>query len=144
MATNGFEFAYSLDGSTPVVRDFPVSGTGTFGVGDLVVLSSGKLAKAANTVSTVAAVMQEGRTTGADGDLMKAAIITNAQVWRCSFDAATYSASIGVRLQDIASSRLLDADDATNGSLALVEARTDPHDASYAVGYVVFTNVQLG
>jgi hypothetical protein len=144
MATNGFEFAYSLDGSTPVVRDFPVNGTGTFSVGDLVVISSGKLAKAANTVSTVAAVMQETRTTGSDGDLMKAAILTNQQVWRCSFDAATHSASVGARTQDIASSRLLDADDATNGSLALVESRDDPHDAAYKVGYVVFTNVQLG
>ena len=144
MATNGFEFAYSLDGSTPVVRDFPVNGTGTFSVGDLVVLSSGKLVKAANTVSTVAAVMQEGRTTGSDGDLMKAAILTSSQVWRCSMDAATYSASIGDRTQDIANSRWLYANDATNGSLALVEARTDPHDASYAVGYVVFTNIQIG
>lgn len=144
MATNGFEFAYSLDGSTPVERDFPVSGTGTFSAGDLVVLSSGKLTKAGNTVNTVAAVMQETRTTGADGDLMRAAILTNQQVWRCSFDAATYSASIGTRTQDIVSSRLLDADDATGGSLALVEARVDPHDATYAVGYVVFTNVQMG
>jgi hypothetical protein len=144
MATYGFEFAYSLDGSTPVVRDFPVNGTGTFSEGDLVVIASGKLVKAANTVATVAAVMQETRTTGSDGDLMKAAIITNQQVWRCSFDDTTASAAIGARTQDIASSRLLDASDATNGSLALVETRTDPHDASYLVGYVVFTNVQLG
>lgn len=144
MTTNGFEFAYALDGSTPVERDLPVSGTGTFSVGDLVLFSSGKLTKAGNTVNTVAAVMMETRTTGADGDLMRAALLTNQQVWRCSFDAATYSASMGVRTQDIASSRALDADDATNGSLALVEARDDPHDAAYAVGYVVFTNVQLG
>ncbi len=144
MATNGFEFAYSLDGSTPVERDFPVNGTGTFSVGDLAVLNtSGKLIKAANTVSTVAVVMQETRTTGSDGDNMKAAILTPAQVWRCSFDAATHSASIGVRTQDIVSSRQLDADDATNGSLAVVETRDDPHDASYKVGYVTFTNCQL-
>ena len=143
MATQGFEFAYSLDGSVPVVRDFEVDGTGTFGVGDLVVLASGQLVKAANTVSTVAAVLQEGRSSGSDGDKLKAAIITNQQVWRCTFDATTYSASLGIRTQDIASSRLLDADDAANGSLAVIDVVDDPHDAN-PIGYVVFTNVQFG
>jgi len=143
MATQGFEFAYSLDGSVPVVREFEVDGTGTYGAGDLVIFSSGQLAKAASTVATVAAVLQESRTTGADGQLMKAAVITNQQVWRCSYDATTYSASIGVRTQDIASSRLLDADDAGNGSLAVIDVVDDPHGAN-PIGYVVFTNVQFG
>lgn len=143
MATNGFEFAYSLDGSVPVVRDFEVDGTGTFSVGDVVVLASGQLTKAANTVSTVTAVMQETRTTGADGDLMKAAIVTRAQVWRCSIDAATYSASIGTRTQDIASSRLIDANDATNGSLVVIDVTDDPHDTN-PIMYVVFDNPTFG
>ena len=142
MATNGFEFAYALDGSTPTIRDYPVSGTGTFSQGDLVVFSSGKLTKAANTVATVSAVMMETRTTGADGDLMKVALLTNEQVWRCSMDAATYSASVGIRTQDIASSRVLDANDATNGSLAVVDVVADPHDTN-PIGYVVFTNISL-
>jgi hypothetical protein len=143
MATNGFEFAYSLDGSVPVVRDLPVTGTNTYKSGDLVVLSSGKLAKVSNSVSTVSAVLQESRESGADGDLMKAAIITTAQVWRASMDAATYSASIGAETQDVAGSRLLDANDASGGSLALVEVRDDPHDTN-PIGYVVFTNVSFG
>lgn len=143
MATQGFEFAYSLDGSVPVVRDFEVDGTGTYGVGDLVVLASGQLVKAANTVATVAAVLQEARASGSDGDKVKAAIITNQQVWRCTFDATTFSASLGIRTQDIASSRLLDADDAANGSLAVIDVVDDPHDTN-PVGYVVFTNVQFG
>jgi hypothetical protein len=143
MATNGFEFAYSLDGSVPVVRDFEVDGTGTYGIGDLVVLASGQLTKAANTVSTVTAVLQEARTTGSDGDLMKAAIITKSQVWRCSIDAATYSASICTRTQDIASSRLLDANDATNGSLVVIDVVDDPHDTN-PVMYVVFSNITFG
>ncbi len=143
MATNGFEFAYSLDGSVPVVRDLPVTGTNTYKSGDLVVLSSGKLAKVSNSVSTVSAVLQESRESGADGDLMKAAIITTAQVWRASMDAATYSASIGTETQDVAGSRLLDANDASGGSLALVEVRDDPHDTN-PIGYVVFTNVSFG
>lgn len=143
MATQGFEFAYSLDGSVPVVRDFEVDGTGTYSVGDLVVLASGQLTKAANTVSTVSAVLQETRTTGSDGDLMKAAIITSAQVWRCSMDAATYSASIGTRTQDIASSRLLDANDAANGSLVVLDVVDDPHDTN-PIGYVVFSNISFG
>lgn len=143
MATKGFEFAYSLDGSVPVVRDFQVSGTGTFEPGDLVTVSSGKLTKAANTVATVAAVMQEGRTTGSDGDYMKAAIITREQVWRASMDAATYSASIGTRTQDIASSRALDANDAANGSLVVLDVVDDPHDTN-PIGYVVFSNIMFG
>lgn len=143
MATQGFEFAYSLDGSVPVVRDFEVGGNGTYGVGDLVVLASEQLVKATNTVSTVAAVLQEGRASGSDGDKLKAAIITNQQVWRCTFDAATISAPLGIRTQDIASSRLLDADDAANGSLAVIDVVDDPHDTK-PIGYVVFTNVQFG
>lgn len=143
MATQGFEFAYSLDGSVPVVREFEVDGTGSYGVGDLVTFTSGQLAKVANTANTVAAVLQESRASGSDGQKMKAAIITSQQVWRCSFDAATYSASIGARTQDVAGSRLLDADDAGNGSLVLIDAVADPH-ATNPVGYVVFSNVHFG
>jgi len=144
MATQGFEFAYSLDGSVPVVRQLKVTGTGTFGVGDLVTMSSsGKLEKGAGSVATVAAVMQEKRDSGTDGQLMKVALLTNQQVWRCSFTATTFSASVGTRTQDIASPRTLDAADAANGSLSVIDIIGDPHDTN-PIGYVVFTKVQYG
>jgi hypothetical protein len=143
MTTNGFEFAFALDGSVPTLRPMAVAGTGTFAAGDLLTISTvGKLTKAGNTVSTVAAVMQDQRDSGDDGEFMKVAIITREQVWRASFDAATYSASIGTRTQDIADARSLDANDAANGSL-IVHHVEEGMSGPNPVGYVVFTNVAL-
>lgn len=144
MATQGFEFAYSLDGSVPVVRHMKVSGTGSYGVGDLVVATTdGTLEKAVNSVAMVAAVLQEKRDTGTNGQYMKVALITNQQVWRCSYNGATHSASIGTRTQDITSARQLASTYATTGSLVVLDVVDDPHDTN-PIGYVVFSNVQFG
>ena len=77
MATKGFEFAYMLDGSnaTPVIRDMAVNGTGAFAVGDLTVAdSAGQLGRVTSTTGEVTAVIQEARTSGSDGDYLRAAI----------------------------------------------------------------------
>lgn len=142
MATKGFEFAYSLDGSIPTVMDLPVNGTGAYAKGDAVVFSSGKLAAVTNTVATVSAIIQERRASGADGGLLRAAVVTPQHVWRCSADAATISASIGDRTLDVVDANTLDADDATNGSLALIDTDTD--DAGNKLCYVTFTNTTFG
>lgn len=143
MATAGFEFAYSLGGgSHPSYKDMPVNGTGAYAKGDAVVFSSGKLAAAANTVSTVSAVIAEARSSGTDGGLLKVAMVTPDQVWRCSADAAAISASIGDRTLDLVDANTIDADDATNGSLALIDTDTDTD--GNVVCYVTFTNTTFG
>ena len=81
MATSGFEFAYSLDGSnaTPVIRDLPVHGTGAYAIGDLVVVNGsadGEVQRVTSTTAEVTGVMQEARASGADAAVMKVAILT--------------------------------------------------------------------
>jgi hypothetical protein len=142
MATRGFEFAYSLDGDRPTYRDYPVSGTGTYAIGDLLVFTSGKLAKAANTVATVSAVCQEARDSGVDGGLLKVAVITKDQVWRCSSDGTSLTAALGARTQDIVDSNTIDADDAANGSLAVYDTAVD--DDGNVLVYVNFTLTTFG
>lgn len=142
MATKGFEFAYSLDGDSPTVRDFPVSGTGAYAVGDLLVFASGKLTAAANTVATVSAVAQEARSSGADGGLLKVAVLTPNQVWRCSSDGTSLTAAVGATTQDIVDSNTIDADDATNGSLAVYDTAVDKE--GNVVVYVTFKNTTFG
>lgn len=147
MATRGFEFAYMLDGSNarPVVRNFAVDGTGAYAVGDLTLTnSSGQLASVTNTAAECTAIIQEARASGSDGDLLKAAIITRNQVWRCSMDASSASAVAGgyTKKQDVANDHCLDADDVTNGSLIVVETSTD--DEGNVLGFVVFSDTTFG
>lgn len=142
MATKGFEFAYSFDGSRPTVRDWPMDGTGAYAKGDAVVFSSGKLTKVVNTVATVSAIVAEARASGSDGGLLKVAVVTPAQVWRCSADAASLTAALGAKTQDVVDANTIDADDATNGSLVLVDSGLDGD--GNAVAYVSFSNTTVG
>ena len=62
MATRGFEFAYSLDGSgaTPVIRDFILGVKEDRKIGDLMVVQSdGDINKAAAGGGEITCVMQE-------------------------------------------------------------------------------------
>ena len=142
MATRGFEFAYDLIGQRPTYRDYPVTGTGGYDIGDAVVFASGKLAKAANTVATVSAIIQEYRESGDDGGLLKVAVVTKDQVWRCSSDGTTLTAALGARTQDIVDANTIDADDATNGSLVVYDTAVD--DAGNVLVYVTFANTTFG
>lgn len=140
MATRGFEFAYMLDGSnaTPVIQDFPVDGTGAYAVGDLTLVNSdGQLAKVTGSTTEVTAVIQEARASGSDGGLLKAAIITSTQVWRCSMDATTTTGvKFYTKTMDTVDHNTIDADDITNGRMMLVDTGTD-NDGN-VLGYVTF------
>lgn len=149
MSTRGFEFAYMLDGSnaTPVIRDFPVSGTGGYEVGDAVTVTgtSGNVSKISGSVGEVLGVMQErrdgGGTAGAD---MKVAIATRNQVWRCSTDASTVTGTIAVtKTQDVVDHNTIDADDVSNGSLAIVD-NTETDDEGNIIIYAVFNDTTFG
>jgi len=140
MATRGFEFAYMIDGSnaTPVIRDFAVDGTGAYAVGDLTLVNSdGQLARVTGSTTEVTAVIQEARTSGTDGALLKAAIITHTQVWRCSMDAtSTLAQEFYDKLIDTVDHNTIDADDLINGRMMLVDTDTD--DESNVLAYVTF------
>ena len=146
MASRGFEFAYMLDGSnaTPVIRDFPVDGTGAYVVGDLTLVNSdGQLARVTGTTTEVTAIIQEARASGSDGDLLKAAVITVHQVWRCSMDAASTTAKeFYDRLIDTVDHNTIDADDLAAGRMMLVGTDTD-NDGN-VLAYVVFTVTSAG
>lgn len=140
MSTRGFEFAYMIDGSnaTPLIRDFPVDGTGGYEVGDLTLVNSdGQLAKVTGSTTEVTAVIQERRASGSDGDLLKAAVITSLQVWRCSMDAASTTAKeFYDKTIDTTDHNTIDADDLSNGRMMLVDTGTD--DEGNVLAYVTF------
>ena len=145
MATRGFEFAYMVDGSnaTPLIKDLPVNGTGAFAAGDLTVLASGELNRVTGSTTEVSAVMQEARSSGSDGALMKAAIITPNQVWKCSMDASSTAAVVGnTKTIDTVDHNTIDADDLVNGSMILFDTGTD--DDGNVLAYVIFSDTSFG
>jgi len=145
MATRGFEFAYSLDGSTPLIRDLPVNSTGAFAAGDLVLLnSSGYLARVTSTTAEVTGVMQETRASGLDAALMKCAIITRNQVWRCSMDAATTAFVVGyTKTIDTVDHNTISSTDSTGGSMILWDA-SELDDDGNVLAYVIFSDTTFG
>jgi hypothetical protein len=149
MATRGFEFAYNLDGSTkvPVIRDFPVHGTGAYGIGDLVKVNGsadGEVARVTTTTTEVTGVMQEARASGSDADKMKVAIITRNQVWRCSTTAASGTSIIGVRKTlDTTDHNTIDDTSTEIGAMILVD-NTAVDDDGYLIYHVVFADSTFG
>ncbi len=152
MTSRGFEFAYMLDGSnaTPVIRDFPVHGTGAYTAGDLVVVNgsaNGEVTRVTSTTTEVTGVMQETRaaSVGSDGDKMKVAIITRNQVWRCSMDDTTCASWIPgyVKTLDTLDCNTIDADDITNGSMCAVDV-SNLDDEGNVMAYVVFLDTTFG
>jgi hypothetical protein len=145
MATRGFEFARSYDGSTPVIEDFPVDGTGAYAIGDLCLVNSdGQLAKVTGSTTEVTAVIQEARASGADGDKLKAAVITSQQVWRCSTAAATTSAKAFYdKTVDTVDHNTIDGADLSNGRMMPVDVSQLDDDGNVLM-YVVFRVPSLG
>ena len=148
MATIGFEFAGSLDRTvqTPTIRTLPVDGTGAYLKGDIVkVNSDGQCALASSSIDEVTGVIQEPRPAlgAADGDEVEIAIVTPNQIWKCSMDATTTAAVFAYdKTIDVADANTIDADDTTNGSLALWKTGTD--DEGNVLAYVIFTDTSFG
>lgn len=145
MSTKGFEFAYSFDGSVPVIQDVPVDGTGAFSVGDLCLINSdGQLARVTGTTTEVTAVIQESRASGSDGDKLKAAVITSHQVWRCSMDAASTNAkAFYTKTIDTVDHNTIDADDLSDGRMMLVDGSQLDDDGN-VLAYVTFRVPSVG
>lgn len=144
MASRGFEFAYSTDGSTPMIMDLPVDGTGAYEIGDLVLINSdGQLARVTGSTTEVTGVIQERRASGSDGDLLKVALITPFQVWRCSMDATTTTAVLlYTKTLDTADHDTIDADDISNGRMMVIKTGVD--DDGNVLAYVMFRLTTIG
>jgi len=146
MASRGFEFAGNINGqnSPPVIRDLPVDGTGAYAKGNAVLLNSdGQCAACTNTVTEVTGIMAEARASGSDGDLLKVAIVTPTQIWKCSMDATTTAAVVGyTKTVDLVDSNTIDADDISNGTLILWDTGTD--DDGNVLAYVIFSDTTFG
>ena len=149
MSTHGFEFAMMLDGSnaTPLIKDFILSTAAAHKVGDLMTVESdGDVTQVTTTTTEVIGVMQEAvalADVSAGTTLAKVAIITRNQVWRCSTNAATTAAIVGVtKVLDTADANTIDETTLTGGNMILVDTGTD--DDGNVVAYVVFANTTFG
>ena len=148
MSSRGFEFAYSFDGSTPLIQDFILSTAAAHKIGDLMVLETdGDLTQAAANATEVTGVMQEtvaAAAITAGTTKAKVAILTRNQVWRCSADASTMSAVVGyTKAVDIVDCNTIDADTTTGGAMAVVDKSTLDDDGK-VMAYVVFLDTTFG
>ncbi len=157
MSTQGFEFAYMMDGSsaTPVIRDFTLGAAAIHKIGDLMaVTSDGTIDQVTSTTTEVTCVMQEATTADitAGTTTAKAAILTRNQVWRCSTNASTAAtAFIGIKTWDTADTNTIGAADVSGGKMIVAEGDPTPADISdrldeegYVIGYVVFGDTTFG
>lgn len=139
-----------LDGSgaTPVIRDFTLGVAAAHLIGDLMLMQSdGYIDAVTGTTTEVTCVMMEsvaaaaitaGTTQG------KAAVITRNQVWRCSSDASSVSAvNYYTKTQDTVDKNTLDADDVSNGAMAVVDQSILDADGNVIL-YVVFLDTSVG
>jgi len=147
MASRGFEFAFDLNkGGTPVIRDFTVGETTAYLKGDLVTLQSdGFVDKLTTSIGEITGVVQEALTAAEASSsvtLMKVAIATPSQVWKCSMDASTATTAIVgyIKTLDTNNAHQIDADDITNGSLILLD-KSETDDEGNILAYVTFHDV---
>jgi len=136
-----------LDGSnaTPVIRDWPmVADASGYKKGDaLVIDSNGRLDKVTSSSAEVTAICQETETDAvSNDDLLKVAIVTRNQIWRCSMDAVTAFKPGYAKTIDFVDENTLDADNGGTGRAILYDTDTD--DDSNTLAYVVFSDTTWG
>ncbi len=149
MASQGFEFAYMLDGKqcTPVIRDFVLNAAVARFIGDLMYQhTDGDLIHAAASQDEVTCVAMENITAAnvtAGTTKIKCAVITRNQVWRCSMDAATTALYIGyTKTVDIADTNTLDADGSAAKGILVDASHLD--DDGNVLAHVVFSDTTWG
>lgn len=134
-----FEFLRSLRGDNmpPAIQKFPVAGSQTLVPGDLVVLSSGQIAKASASVAAPFGVMAQTSTTATAATLVEVYPILSGQVWRAVADAAATSVVLGAGTIDINSDQTVDIGDTSNGSIAVLATRSSTTDIeiTFTKGY---------
>lgn len=144
MASRGFEFAYDLNGfGTPVIRDLTCGGT-AYVKGDLVCLQTdGYVDLLTTSIGEITGVVQETNASASAGvTLIKVALATPSQVWKCSMDASTATSVIVgyTKTLDTNDANTIDAGDITNGSLILLD-KSEFDDEGNILAYVTFSDV---
>ena len=150
MASQGFEFAYMLDGSNgaPVIRDFTLGAAADHLVGDLMIVQSdGYIDAAANNATEVTCVIMEQVLTAdvtAGTTEAKCAVLQREQVWKCSMDAATTALIPGyTKNVDIVDKNTVDADGAGSGAMCLVDVSKFDTDGNI-LAELVFLDTSFG
>lgn len=136
MARNA-EFAFSLGGGNqpPVTMKLPVAATQTIVVGDVLIMSSGKVAKGGAAIGELVGVAAQNSDGAAAGTLIEVEIAMPWHVWRMTATADATSVVLnGTETYDLTSAQLVDVADTTGGSLQIIAL--DP--ASNTKVYVQF------
>lgn len=132
-----FEYYSAISGTNavPTPISVPVAATQTLLVGDLVVLSSGQIAKASASVAAPFGVMAQDSASATAGTLVRVyAIMPGSQTWRATASASATSSVLGAGTFDITAAQLIDVADSTNGSIAILRTLSSATDVQ-----VVFT-----
>ncbi len=118
-----FEYLKSLDGSQPNEVMLKIAANQTIVAGDLLVLSSGKGAKAGAAATAVFGIAMAAITTGGsvtDANEIPVLMLNSKSVLKVSYTGtATTSANMWGTAYDINSSQVLDTADTTGGFLLL-------------------------
>lgn len=115
-ATQGFEFAYSLDATKPWIESVPTTASVTYKKGDLVYLSSGRAALGtAAMVQQVIGVIAEAATVNSSTvpGTVACARITPAHVFRVQYTGTPDAGAIRGGTIDLENEGTVDASDVT-------------------------------
>lgn len=121
-ATQGFEFAYSLDATKPWIESVPTTASVTYRKGDLVLLSSGRAILGTPAYSEqVIGIAAEPATVSASTvpGTIAVARITPAHVLRVQYTGTPDVAAIRGGTIDLENSGTVDASDVTDASQVL-------------------------
>jgi hypothetical protein len=134
-------FAYSMLGAgiIPVVHKFPVATTQTLVEGDVVVLSSGQVAKASTTFGRCLGVMAQASASAAADTLVDVWVAAPSQVWIMTADADATTYILDSRAYDLTSAQLVATGDTSGGSISIIKI-----GSAVTQVYVAFTACEFG
>lgn len=135
-----FDFAYSLEGGNypPIAKTFAIGANQTIKQGDALVLASGKLVKATNTMSRIFGVAAQDVITGANGGDARVYVAQHGQVWRASASANATTHVLATRTYAINDNQQVNVAASTGGCVTIVELGETNVDV-----YVTFSAVEL-
>jgi hypothetical protein len=118
---------------------FPVASSQTLVEGDVVVLTSGQVAKASTTFGRCLGVMAQTSTTQAADTMVEVWVATPTQIWEmtASADASTYI--LDSRTYDLNSSQVVNVADTSGGCIQIWKT-----GSTVTKVYVSFTACEFG
>ena len=116
-------------GRVPSVIDMPVAATQTLVVGDLVVFSSGQVAKAGDALASLVGICYEDSASQTAGTLIKIVVLLPGDIIRGTADADASAILWGGNKYDLnATTQTLDVGDSSNGCLQVIRIGTSTTD----------------